>query len=207
MECSDRRGAKGPPRRICRALLQRRQAGSGRRHPQSQRAGAHHDGNRRQEGEPLAPPDRRPLGRAIQLLCQRPALGPDVRAHVPVPAVLRPGLSQSTSLAAGPDTPAGHRLPAMLECLSSMRDTRTPPGTGRHPDRRRFVELPPQIAYPPHSILQRERTLASGLSAPAVLLADRILRQPDLSSAGRPRPSRPTPAPPPPPPPAAPHNL
>src|SRR5213595_1946682 len=49
---------------------------------------AHHDGNRRQEDQPLAPSDRRPLGRAIQLLYQRPALGSDVRSHVPVSAVL-----------------------------------------------------------------------------------------------------------------------
>ena len=52
--------------------------------------------------KPLAPSDRRPLGGAIQLLCQRPALGPDVCSHVPVSAVLGAGLSQSTSLAGQP---------------------------------------------------------------------------------------------------------
>ena len=42
-----------------------------------------HDRNRRQEAQPLASSDRRPLDRAVQLLYLRPVLGPDVRAHVP----------------------------------------------------------------------------------------------------------------------------
>ena len=67
--------------------------------------------------KPLASPDRRPLGRAIQLLYQRPALGPDVRAHLPLPSVLRPGLPQSAPLAGQPHARGRHRFPAMLQCL------------------------------------------------------------------------------------------
>jgi hypothetical protein len=63
----DYRGAKGPARRICRGVFERCRAGSRCRHPQSQRAGADHDSNRRQKDKPLAPADRRALGRAIQV--------------------------------------------------------------------------------------------------------------------------------------------
>src|SRR6516162_4702316 len=90
MERPDCRGAKGPARRIRRPLLQGSKARSGRRHPESQRTGTYYDGDRRQEAQPLASSDRRPLDRAIQPLYQRPALGPDLRSHVPVPPVLGP---------------------------------------------------------------------------------------------------------------------
>src|SRR5712675_2297966 len=43
------------------------------------------------------------------------------------------------------------------------------------------------MAGPPHSVFHCDRAQTSGLPASLVLLADRILRQPDLSSAGRPR--------------------
>jgi hypothetical protein len=92
MERPNCRGAKGPARRIRRRFLQGSQAGSGRRHPKSQRTGTHRDGDRGQEAQPLASTDRRPLGRAIQPLCQRPALGPDLCSHLPVSSVLDPGV-------------------------------------------------------------------------------------------------------------------
>src|ERR1700740_3076601 len=43
------------------------------------------------------------------------------------------------------------------------------------------------MAGPLHTVLQRHRAPAGRLSAPAILLAGRILRQPDFPSAGRPR--------------------
>src|ERR1700726_2762816 len=43
------------------------------------------------------------------------------------------------------------------------------------------------MAGPPHSVFHCDRAQTSGLPASVVVLADRILRQPDLSSAGRPR--------------------
>src|ERR1700719_4962652 len=43
------------------------------------------------------------------------------------------------------------------------------------------------MAGPPHSVFHGDRAQTGGLPASVVLLADRILRQPDLSSAGRPR--------------------
>jgi len=58
-----------------------------------------HDCHRRQGREPMAPPVRATLGHSIQLLHQRPELGTNVRAHLPVPAILRPYLPQSAPLA------------------------------------------------------------------------------------------------------------
>src|SRR6516162_1533674 len=135
MERPDCRGAKGPARRIRRPLLHLSKARSGRRHPESQRTGTYYDGDRRQEAQPLASSDRRPLDRAIQPLYQRPALGPDLRSHVPVPPVLGPGLSQSTSLAGEPHARGRDRLPAVLQRFSQMREARAPPRTGARPNR------------------------------------------------------------------------
>src|SRR4029077_5762391 len=141
MERPDCRGAKGPARRIRRPLLQGSKARSDRRHPESQRTGTYYDGDRRQEAQPLASSDRRPLDRAIQPLYQRPALEEDLRSHVPVPPVLGPGLSQSTSLAGEPNARGRDRLPAVLQRFSQMREARAPPRTGARPNRRGSVEL------------------------------------------------------------------
>jgi hypothetical protein len=62
----------------------------------------------------VAPAIRSALGRPIQFLCQRPAIGPHVCAHLPIPAVLSTGLLQPASLAGEPDTRGGHRLPHPL---------------------------------------------------------------------------------------------
>ena len=71
----------------------------GRRHRQRPRTGAHHDRDREQERRPLASADRAALGHAVQLLRQRPALGPNVRAHVSLPSVLRARLPEPAPLA------------------------------------------------------------------------------------------------------------
>ena len=92
-------GPERPPRRLRQALFQRGTPRCHRGHCQSARTGAHHDGDRRQQGEPMAPSDRQPLGGPVQLLYQRPAMGTDVCPHLSLPAVLRPRLPQSASLA------------------------------------------------------------------------------------------------------------
>src|SRR5215472_5339354 len=127
------------------------------------------------------------LGRAIQLLCQRSTLGPDIRAHVSVSATLRSGLSQPTSLARQPYARGGHRLRAMLERLLAVQRTRAAPGTRRHPDHRRSVALRPHMAGTLHAVLQPNRASAIRMSTPTVLLAGRILRQPDLLPTRRTR--------------------
>jgi hypothetical protein len=93
---------KRSPRRLRRALFQRGRPRCHCGHSQSARTGPHHDGDRRQQGEPMAPSDRQPLGGSIQLLYQRPAVGTDVCPHLSLPSVLRPRLSQSASLAGKP---------------------------------------------------------------------------------------------------------
>src|SRR6516225_2639772 len=75
----------------------------------------------------------------------------------------------------------------MLECFSALQRTRASAGLGRHSECRRPVKLRPKMAGLFDPVLQRSRAPTSRLSAPAVLLADRILRQPDLLPAGRPR--------------------
>ena len=157
MERPDCRGAKGPARRIRRPLLQGSKAGSSGRHPESQRTSAHYDRDRRQEAQPLASSDRRTLDRAIQPLCQRPALGPDLCSHLPVSSVLGAGVPQSTSLAGKPHARRRHRFPAMLQRFSQMREARTSPRTRRHFDCRGSLELRPEMADPLHSVLYGNR--------------------------------------------------
>jgi hypothetical protein len=56
--------------------------------------------------------------------------GPHVRAHAPVPAVLRTPLPQPASLARQSLAHGGRRLPPMFERLHVVRQTRAPAGTG-----------------------------------------------------------------------------
>src|ERR1700758_2675202 len=109
-------------------------------------------------------------------------------------SILGPGLSQSTSLAGEPRARGKDRLPAVLQRFSQMREARAPPRTGARPYRRGSVELRPEMADPLHPVLYRTRAPTSGLSAPAVLLPGRILRQPDLSPPRRARQTGRTPA-------------
>jgi len=92
----------------------------GRRRAEGARTGPHHDRHRRQGHQPLAPAIRRALGRSVQLLRQRSAMGPHVRAHVPLLAILRADLPQPASLAGHSDARGRHRLPPMLECLHAL---------------------------------------------------------------------------------------
>jgi hypothetical protein len=52
VERSNRRGSERPSRRICRPLLQGGKAGSDRSHFEGERARAHHNRDRRQDGKP-----------------------------------------------------------------------------------------------------------------------------------------------------------
>jgi hypothetical protein len=63
---------------------------------------------------------------SVQLLRQRSAMGPHVRAHVSLLAVHRAGLPQPASLAGQSDARGRHQLAPMLECLHALRHTRTP---------------------------------------------------------------------------------
>jgi len=101
-------------------LISRGKTRRGRRRAEGARTGPHHDRHRRQGHQPLAPAIRRALGRSVQLLRQRSAMGPHVRAHVPLLAILRADLPQPASLAGHSDARGRHRLPPMLECLHAL---------------------------------------------------------------------------------------
>ena len=85
--------------------------------------------------QPMASCDREPLGRPVQLLHQRPAVGTDVRAHLSLPSVLCARLSQSTPLARQPHARGRHRFRqlrnAFITCaapdrLQALADALTP---------------------------------------------------------------------------------
>ena len=97
--------------------FERAKPGRSRSHPQSARAGAHHDCYRRQGREPMASSVRATLGRSIQLLHQRPELGTNVRAHLPLPSILRPYLPQPAPLAGQSPARERHRFQATRQCL------------------------------------------------------------------------------------------
>src|SRR6266566_8427891 len=105
----------------------------------------------------------------------------DVRPHMPVPSVLRSGLSQSTPLAGQPYARGRCRFPAMLQRLPQMCCAPASPGTRQLTDCRGPFELWSEMAGSLHPVLYRKRAHTSGVSAPLVLLSDRVLRQPDLS--------------------------
>src|SRR5260370_22223748 len=73
----------------------------------------------------------------------------------------------------------------MFQCIPQLQPPTGAPGIGRFIDRTRCAEMWPKMASLPDSILQRKRTQRSRLPAPAFLLPSGILRQPDLSPAGR----------------------
>src|ERR1700738_2074542 len=121
----------------------------------------------------MAPPVRATLGHSIQLLYKCPELGTNVRARLPVPAILRPYLPQSAPLAGQPHARERYRIQANRQCLLEMRSSRSlararqlahPSGSG---------ELRPKVAGAPDALLHRKRARACGLPAPAILLARR----------------------------------
>ena len=168
--------------------FQARQARRGGRHPQGPRTGADPDRHRQQEGQPLAPAIRPALGHPVQLLRERPRLGPDVRARsartFPFPRV-----SASTSTT-GWRISCGRRASSFQQCTNAFLKCREPapaPGTRRLPDRARPGELRGEVADALHPVLHRPGAARRRLSASPVLRPGRVLRQPDLPSAGRPR--------------------
>src|SRR5216684_1476551 len=106
---------------------------------------------------------------------------------MPVPSVLRSGLSQSTPLAGQPMREEGVDF---QQCSNAFRKCAAP---------QRLQELANSLTaedllncgqkwlarFTPF-FTERERKQA-GVSAPLVLLSDRVLRQPDLSPARRAR--------------------
>ena len=130
----------------------------------------------------MAPADRATLGRSIQLLHQRPELGTNVRAHLPLPSILRPYLPQPAPLAGQPHARERHRIQATRQCLLEMRSSRSPARTRQLAHPSGSGDLRPKVAGAPHALLHRKRARACGLPAPAVLLASRVLRQPHLPS-------------------------
>src|SRR5262249_2205177 len=148
------------------------------------RAGSNHDRHREREGRPLAPAIRSALGHSVQLLRERPALGPHVRPPLSILSVLRPRLPQPAPLAGESAAGRGHRLPAMLQRLPDVRTAAPAPRTGRLPDARRSGALWAEMAYSLHAVLHRRRATTRRLPAPFVLFPGRVLRQPGLPSAG-----------------------
>ncbi len=117
------------------------------------------------------------LGHSVQLLRQRRALGTDVRAHVPVPSILRARLSESAPLAGQPHARGRYRLSARHQRLSEMRQLQSSAGTRRLAHRAGSADLRSKVAGRLHTLLHRKRTRRCRLPAPAVLLAGRVLRQ------------------------------
>ena len=80
----------------------------------------------------MAPSNRQPLGRPIQLLYQRPAMGTDVCPHLSLSAVLRPRLPQSASL--GWPTACVRRASTSSKCANAFTrcaKPEAPPATRR----------------------------------------------------------------------------
>ena len=114
-------------------------------------------------------------------------LGPDVRPRLPVFPLLGAGLSEPAPLAGQRAPDGGHRLPAVWQCLPDVPDPGAPPGARRLADGARPGALRREMAHPLHPLLHRAGTHRGRLSASAVLRPGRVLRQPDLSPAGRAR--------------------
>ena len=109
-------------------------------------------------------------------------MGPHVRAHVPLPAVLGADLPQPASLVGKPYARRRHRLSAMLERFHAVRQTPTPAGAGQRAKPSRPRRLRPEVARLFHAVLHRRRARARRLPSSAVLCPDRVLRQPRLLS-------------------------
>src|ERR1700730_12263106 len=77
----------------------------------------------------MAPAVRSTVDRSIQLLHQRPELGTNVRARLPLPSILRPYLLEPAPLAGEPHAREWHQVQATRQCLLQMRRTRTPART------------------------------------------------------------------------------
>src|SRR5918996_1682802 len=112
--------ARRAPGRIHRPVLPARRARRGGGHPQSAGARPPADRHRQQAGQPLASPVRAALGRPVQLLRQRPRLGPDVRADLPVLPLLGAGVPQPAPLAGQSAPRRRHRLPAVWQCVLAL---------------------------------------------------------------------------------------
>src|SRR6266567_7233769 len=106
----------------------------------------------------MALADRATMGGSVQLLRERLPLGPDVCAHVSVPALLCPGMPESASLAGQPSGGRKHRLWQDLQRLSEVRQLRPPAGTGRFAQRSRSADLRAEVAGRIHAFLQGTRT-------------------------------------------------
>lgn len=85
-------------------------------------------------------------------------MGPHVRAHLPLPAVLSAGLPQPASLAGQPRARGGHRLSAMLERVHELRQARAPAAACRRTDAARSRRLRPEVAGLLHAVLYSGRT-------------------------------------------------
>src|ERR1700730_16870742 len=122
---------------------------------------------------------RRPFG-ASTIGMLRPALGANVRAHVPLLSILRPYLPQSAPLAG--QSPARERcqIQATRQRLPDMRGTRSPASARQLAHSSRSGDLRSKVAGAPHTLFHRKRARRGWLPTPTVLLAGRILRQPRL---------------------------
>src|SRR6266436_8576879 len=85
-------------------------------------------------------------------------MGSDVRANLPLSALLSTSLSQSAPLAGQAPAHRKHRFSAMFQCIPQMQSSAEAPRTGRFLDRLRSTELWPKMASLSDSILQRKRT-------------------------------------------------
>src|ERR1700730_15119454 len=128
----------------------------------------------------MASSDRQSLGRSIQLLHERPELGTNVRAHLPLPSILRAYLPQSAPLAGQSPARERHRIQATRPCVPEMRGTRSAASTCQLAHSSRSGDLRPKVAGAPHTLFHRKRARGGGLPTPIVLLSGRILRQPRL---------------------------
>src|SRR5258708_690752 len=133
----------------------------------------------------MAPPVRATLGRSIQFLHQRPEQGTNVRAHLPLPSILRPYLPQPAPLAGEPDARERPRSQALTQSILELRRSPSPATTRQLAHSARSGDLRPKVAGAPRAFLHRKRARACRLPAPAVLLASRVLRQPHLPSSCR----------------------
>src|ERR1700676_428321 len=117
----------------------------------------------------MAPAVRATVGRSIQLLHQRPELGTNVRARLPLPSILRPYLPEPAPLAGQPHAREWHQVQATRQCLLQMRSARSPARARQFAHFSRSGDLRPKVAGAPHTLLHRKRARACGLPAPAVL--------------------------------------
>src|SRR5438270_7764794 len=108
-------------------------------------------------------------------------MGPDVRADVPLLAVLSAGVPEPASLAGEPDARRGNRFSAMFQRISEMWRSQETATVGGFLNRARPPDLWAEMAGLPDSILHGQRTPASRLSAPALFLSGGVLRQSNLS--------------------------